>query len=200
MLAVAATIAALLALIIGVLAVPLVVVVDAQRVERLNVQWRVRWLFGLVNVRSTKRLPASPAPTGANRKRRAQPSAKDRGRGSYVGLAVLTTRGFVRRAVQLAATLLQRVKIEHFHVDAAVGLEDPADTGILYGCLSPLLLVADARGLDVRYRPIFAERGVRGDCGVTLHVRPLSIVGTMVAFLLSPPVVRAMRAAWRARR
>jgi hypothetical protein len=199
MLAVAATTAALLALIIGALAVPLVVVVDAERLDRLNVQWRVRWLFGLINVRSTKGLPAAPAPTRVNRRRRAQPSAKDRGRGPYVGLAALTTRGFVRRVAQLAVTLLHRVKIERFHVDAAIGFEDPADTGILYGCLSPLLLLADARGLDVRYTPMFAEPSVRGDCGVTVHVRPLSIVGTMVAFLLSPSVVRAMRAAWRAR-
>ena len=57
-----------------------------------------------------------------------------------MGLAALTTRGFVRRVAQLAVTLLQQVKLERFHLDAAVGLEDPADTGILYGCLSPLLV------------------------------------------------------------
>jgi hypothetical protein len=198
MLAVTATIAALLALTIGVLAVPLMFVLDVERADRLNVRWRVRWLFGLVNVRSTKGLPESAAPARVGRQ--AQPSAKGRRRAPYVGLALLTTRGFVGRVVQLVVRLLQRVKLERFHVDAAVGLDDPVETGVVYGYLSPLLMLADARGLDVRCRPMFAERGLRGNCGVTLHVRPISIAGTVVAFLLSPSVVRAMRAAWRARR
>jgi hypothetical protein len=198
MLAIAATITALLALIVGVLAVPLVVVVDAERVDSLKVRWRVRWLFGLVNVRSSKGLPASPARTHV--KRQAHRARKDRGRGPHVGLAVLTTRGFVRRVARLVAVLLQRVKLERFHLEAAVGFEDPGSTGIVYGCLAPLLMLADARGLDVRCTPMFVECGVKGDCGLTIRVRPLSVFSTMVAFLASPPAVRAMAAAWRARR
>jgi hypothetical protein len=41
MLAAAATIAVLLALMVGLLAVPFVVVVDAERVERFYIRWRL---------------------------------------------------------------------------------------------------------------------------------------------------------------
>lgn len=198
MLATAATIAVLLALVVGLLAVPLVVVVDGERFDRLKVRWQVRWLFGLVNLGSTKRVPESPALPHVER--RTDAATRDRGRGRRVGLAVLSARGFVRRVVRFAMTLLRRTRLDRFHVDAAFGFEDPAATGIVYGCLSPLVMLVETRGLDVHYRPLFDESGLRGDCAVTIQIRPLAIVGTIVAFIVSPPVVRAIRAAWRARR
>ena len=49
MLAVAA--AGLVALF-GVLAVPVVFVIDAERAATLKTTWRVRWLYGLVDIES----------------------------------------------------------------------------------------------------------------------------------------------------
>jgi hypothetical protein len=116
-----------------------------------------------------------------------------------MALAAMKTRGLVRRVAQFATTLRRQVKLERLHVDGAFGLGDPADTGLVYGLLSPLLWLADARGLDIRCSPLFLECDLRGVLGVTIHVRPLSVVSTMTAFLVSPPVVRAVGAAWRAR-
>lgn len=198
MFAVAITIAALLALIVGVLAVPVVVVIDIERGETSNAQWQVSWFFGLLNIRSTKeQSAASPAPEPVER--RARVAAKRRKGGRRVGLAAWNTRGFVRRVAQLAMDLFRQAKFERLHVDATFGFENPADTGFVYGCLSPVLVLAGARGLDIRCAPTFLDFGVRGSLGATIHVRPLSIVGTMTAFLVSPPVVRTVWAVWRTR-
>jgi hypothetical protein len=117
-----------------------------------------------------------------------------------MAIAVLRTHGLLRRVGRLAVALGRQVKLEQFHLRTAFGFDDPADTGIVYGCLSPWLVMASLRGWNVECRPMFLESGLRGTAGGTVQVRPLSVAGALVAFLLSPPVVRAARSAWRARK
>ena len=202
MLALAVVITALLAVLVALLAVPVVLTVDAERVDKLKAAWRVRWLFGLVDIRSSGGPPAPTAqkrsdpsiPVGASRR------PDERGPRLRMGVAVLRTRGLFRRVVRFASGLLRQVTLERFRLRAEFGFDNPADTGVLYGMLSPLLVMADARGLDVHCRPMFLESGVKGAFGATVHVRPLSAVATVAAFLLSPPVLRAAGSAWRARK
>ena len=79
------------------------------------------------------------------------------------------------------------------------GLDDPADTGIVYGFLTPLLAMARTRGLDVDCRPMFLDRGWNATVKATLRVRPVSVLAACVAFLVSPPVIRALGVAWKGR-
>jgi hypothetical protein len=195
--AVIVTGAGLLAVIAGLLAVPVEVVIDAERGEGLSVRWQVTWLFGLLRLASTK--ASTPFSLPQPVKGRARSSRKGRNTGDRAGLAALRARGFVRLVVRLVMALIRQVKLERFHAEAAFGFENPADTGFVYGCLSPALMAAGTRGLDLRCTPMFWERGVRGSLGITTQVRPLFIMGTVVVFLVSPPVFRAARAAWRAR-
>ena len=114
-------------------------------------------------------------------------------------IAALRTRGMPGRAGRLALALFQQAKVEEFRVRAAFGCDDPADTGVVYGLLSPLLMIATARGLNLECRPMFEDSGIRGAVSATVHVRPLSVVGALGAFVFSPSVLRAAWAAWRAR-
>ena len=117
-----------------------------------------------------------------------------------MGIAALRTRGVPRRVGRLALALLRQAKLEVFHVRTAFGFDNPADTGVVYGLLSPLLLIATARGLNLECRPMFEESGLRGAVSATVRVRPLSVAGALSAFLFSPSVIRAAGAAWRARK
>lgn len=117
-----------------------------------------------------------------------------------MGIAALRTRGLPGRVGRLGVTLLRQAKLEEFRVRTAFGFDNPADTGIVYGLLSPWLMVAAARGLHLECRPMFEESGLRGAIIARVHVRPLSVVGALTAFLASPSVIRAARAAWRARK
>ena len=110
----------------------------------------------------------------------------------------LTTAGLVALVVALLAVPVVLV-FEAERGDTFFGLDNPADTGMAYGFLAPLLVMAEARGLNIECRPMFLESGLRGTCNVMLHVRPLSVVGAVMAFLASPAVIRAAAAAWRAR-
>jgi hypothetical protein len=195
MFALVAALAALVALIVAMLAVPLVLFIEAERTDKLKVRWRLFWLFGLVKPRSRNR-SASSAPERADAGPADTPK-KRRARGRRMAVAVLRTRGLFERVVRLALALLRGVKLERLQLETMFGFENPADTGFVYGCLSPVLVMADLRGLNIRCRPMFLESGVRGALRATIRVRPLLLVGPMVAFLASPPVFRAARAAWR---
>ena len=117
-----------------------------------------------------------------------------------MGIAILRTRGLPVRVGRLAVALLRRAKLEEFQVRTAFGFDSPADTGMVYGLLSPMLMMATARGLNLECRPMFGEAGLRGAIRATVQVRPLSVVGAVAAFVSSPSVIRAAVAAWRVRK
>ena len=198
MLALAAALAAPIALMAAMLAVPLVLFIEAERTDKLRVRWRLSWLFGLVERRS--RSGSAPSAPGRAHARPADAPKKRKRRWRRIAVVVLRTRGLLARVVRLALALLRRVTLERLQLDTVFGFENPADTGFVYGCLSPVLVMAEVRGLDIRCRPMFLEPGVRGAFRATIRVRPLLVVGPIVAFLVSPPAFRAARVAWRTRK
>ena len=196
MLAVAA--AGLVALF-GVLVVPVVFVIDAERAATVKTTWRVRWLYGLVNVESTRRRPPPSSPEHTRAHEPTPASPPKRMRRSRMVIAVLRTRGLPGRFGRLVLAFGRRVRFEDVALRVNFGFDDPADTGIVYGLLSPWLVMATMRGWNVGCWPMFLETGVTGKLQGTIRVRPLAVLGTIIAFLLSPPVLRAIRSAWRAR-
>jgi hypothetical protein len=199
MAAIALTMAGLLALVVALLAVPVVLAFEAEGGDTVKARWRVRWLFGVVDIRSTRSRRRPPSSDRGDVAKPASTPARARWNRVQMAMAVLRSRGLLRRVQQLASLLFRRVRLQAFDLHTVFGLDNPADTGMAYGFLTPLLVMAEARGLNIECRPMFLESGLRGTCHVTLHVRPLSIVGAVMAFLASPAVIRAAVAAWRAR-
>jgi hypothetical protein len=184
--------AAVAAVLVLLLAVPLDLAVTARRRERLETRVRVRWLWG--------RIPL-PAPKGGARKPRRKKPKKPRAKRSSGrrALAVLRARGFARRALRLPRDLLCRVHIRAFDIDLRLGLDDPADTGRLWGLVGPaaamLALPAPAR---VAVTPEFAEPVVHLDARADLRVVPGALLLVLLAFALSPATLRALVAGIRA--
>ncbi len=188
--------AAIPLLLVVVLAMPASVAVRVERAEQTRVRWRIRGLLGLLDVeprgrrRRREQSPRAPAP------RREAPRRSTR---ALQALAAVRTPGFLRRAARLLADVAQRVRWEEASLRARFGLDDPADTGCVYGALAPLLVAAHGRGWDVACRPDFDEPCLEGSAAVTLRVRPISVIAAFGAFFCSPPVLRAM-GAWRSAR
>ncbi len=200
MFAVAVTIAVLCGFLAVLLAVPVMLAIDAERVEALKASWHIRWLFGLVDIRLPRERSSPPAPERSDVAGRPSKSAGNRRRKARIALAVLRTRGLARRVTRVSSDLFRRVTLEEFRLQTAFGFDNPADTGIVYGVLSPLIVLAEQRGWDIECRPMFLESGLRGVLRATIHIRPLAVAGTLFAFLLSRPVRRALKSAWQARR
>lgn len=190
-------VAVIAAAIVILLAIPVRLSVRVEQTDHTRAEWRLRWLFGAVDVRlggrqsrdglETPEEPDQPKTPKSTRRPR-------RRRGSV--LAVLRTPGFVQRVFRLVPDLIGRLRWEHVSLDATFGFEDPADTGQLYGALSPILVASRAQGWPIVCRPAFDRAGLEGTCAAAVRVRPLAVVWVAVRFALSLEVWRAVRA-WR---
>ena len=192
--------------VVAVLAIPVSLVVDIERTARLRSRLRVNWLFGLVDVELGRGQPrgappARPATKAHQPRRAASHSARPRlGRGPAIALALVRTEGLAGRILRLFRDLAPRFSFQAVYLRVDFGLDDPADTGRLYGTLAPFLVAATSSGFDVRCRPDFQDAGLRGSCGGQIQARPISLLSVVVSFLCSPPMLRAIRAVWAARR
>ena len=201
MVTVAAVALGLLALVAGLLAVP--VEVQVTRPGRgLPTSVRVGWAGGRV---SRTFAPGAEAPAAEETSEEEQDTEGEedeeerpgrRGAGPARAMAALRTPGLPAAAGRLLARLAGAVRLRR--ASAAVRLADPADTGRLWGLVGPgaAALPPEWRS-RIHLRPDFSP-GVGEVTGrLTARVVPLRLVAAVAAFALSPP---ALRAGWRAAR
>ena len=189
----------LLALALGALAVPVDLEV-ARPGGGLPTSVRVGWLGGRV---AWEPVPGTEQPAEADEEEPAPPEAGEeeepsgrRGPGVRRALAALRTPGLAPAAGRTLARLGAAVRLRR--ATATVRLPDPADTGRLWGLVGPgaAALPADWRTrLDLR--PDFSPGEPEVTGRLTARLVPLRLVASVVAFVLSPAVLRA---GWRAAR
>lgn len=193
--AVLAFVAGALALIVLLLAVPIDVAFRVKGIEAFEGQLSIRWLFGLVRYRlrvpdqHRKKSPQGPT-SGGRAARRKRKAAGDRG---HV-LAVLRQAAFRRRVLRFVADLLRAAHLRELALRLRLGLGDPADTGRLWALVGPLGAAAQSlRGADVSIEPEFIDPVLEFDARGRSLLVPLQILALAVAFVLSPPALRAWR-------
>lgn len=89
-----------------------------------------------------------------------------------------------------ALTLLRRVlhafHVDRLHVDAEVGLGDPAETGRVFGQLCPVIYGVGPYGatdrLGVNLRPNFDDACFHGSAEAALRVTPIAVIWPLMAF------------------
>ena len=188
----------LVALPIGLvllLAVPLEVAFRLDRVEALEGQVSLRWLFGLVRVRLAvprgRRKPTTPAAEPRTPRERRRRKA---GAGASRGLAVLRQAAFRRRVHRLLASLVRAIHVRQLRLLVRLGLGDPADTGCLWALVGPLgAAVGSLRGAEVRIEPEFIDPVLELHSRGRVRVVPLRILALASGFALSPASIRAWR-------
>lgn len=188
--------ASLLALLIALLAVPIEFLFKIERIKPIYGQVNVRWLFGLV--RFSIDIPGTPLPnkTKAKRKPAAGKQADTRKAkpASANFFAVLKQSTFRRRLFQFIKDLLRATHLHELTLLCRIGLGDPADTGQLWAVLGPIAaLSANMRGAAVRIEPAFMEQIFEVQSHGRFRLIPLEFIALTIAFVLSPPSLRAWR-------
>lgn len=171
--------AACLMLLALALATPIVFLFDASFGARMRGRLRIRPLGGLIPAipvfDSTK--PAPPPGTRPEKKRR--PRKRRHGRRPRPRMLAALP--------DLIGDLLATVHVEDLSLDLDVGTGDPADTGLLYGRLTPVLYGAWPRTAGhVEIRPDFTCARLDGTAAARVRFTPAAVL---------PP---ALRFAWAA--
>lgn len=96
-------------------------------------------------------------------------------------------RAALRLLLDLARRLVAATRIEVLRLHARVGLDDPADTGVLCGSLAPLSawLSARARGA-FSFEPEFTRSCLEVDASGRVVIVPARFVLAVAGFLLVP--------------
>ena len=85
--------------------------------------------------------------------------------------------------VRLARDILDRIKIERLDLDMRFGLEDPAETGHLFGLLAPAVYgVSGAERVSLHVEPVFDRAVLAGRSEAVVSVVPMRLVAPVVRF------------------
>jgi len=190
-------VAGLFGLVVVLLAVPVAVAFQFHGVEAFTGQVTIRWLFGLVRFRIAvpdvsksrprKKKKIETHATGPNAK------ARKRRAGANV-LSVLRQSAFRARVLRFVRDFLRAAHLHQLYLQMRVGLGDPADTGRLWALVGPLSAAAgNLRAMEIRIEPEFIEPVFDIEMRGQFRLIPLQFLALAIAFVLSPPSIRAWR-------
>ena len=185
-------IAGLLACGVAVLCIPVDMALELELRRGMRAKVRAGWLFGLVR-REIRPRPGRPAEM-AKKRVVIRPF-----------LAFIRTAGMPRRLLKLGRQVLRRLHMRRLEGDVRVGLEDPADTGMVCAFAWPALACLNAlRPHSIRLEPCFTEPVLEARLRGTMRVYPIEMAGLLLSFVVSPVFLRAIWSAaaahWRKRR
>ena len=164
-----------------ILSIPIEMAFDT---SRPGAKARVGWAFGLLweDVGGGKKKPKRP-----KKKKKRSPGAK-------AFLDFLGTRGSVSGLLKLARRIIGGIRVKQMDAHFRMGLDDPADTGMLYSVMLPILIPLNYIGSsNVRMALCFEEEVL--DFTGQGHVRivPAQMIWAVLLFGLSPAGLRVIR-------
>ena len=184
-----AVLASLAVVFIVVLCVPLDVIFHLDVYGRPKFRMRLAWFFGLVSreVRQGEKKPEQEETI--KRKRKTGPKIGNT-------LRVLRTKGLAGKLISLVKNIFNRLKIRNLVADFEIGLDSPADTGLLFAVINPATHFSSPSSFcEVKLRPSFADEAViEGYLFGTLRVHPIQFVIPFAEFVFSLPALRAVKA------
>ena len=179
----------LFALLILLLAPPVVVRYEVNRVECTDGYVALQCWFGLV--RFQRSLGGAKDASGRRPKSPPKRASKGGKRRSRPFFNMLKNAAFRSRVWRFAKDLLRALHANGVYLRARIGMEDPSDTGMLWAWAGPLAGIARSLSFaDIDVAPDFLESGVTFQSGGRLRLFPLQIITLCTGFLLSPVTLR----------
>ena len=126
-------------------------------------------------------------------------SSKRRGRRIKPTLAVFESEGFGQRLLRFVKELFSCINISQTYARVWFGLHDPADTGRLYGILSPLIVSCFVfPKVDLKISPQFDEPMFETRFHTRVDLVPIKLLWVVLRFVVSKESLRAINAARKA--
>lgn len=155
---------------------------------------RLRWAFGFIDVPLQKKKPLT-----TRRKSPPKPQRKKQRRSRFKPSRLLANPAFWERTKRLLGRLMRAVHWHAFRLHARFGLDDPADTGRVFGAVGALAAVLVPSRADVTIDPVFEGPALTLQSEGEIRFVPLRVIGILLGFGLSPATWRVLWPAWRKR-
>ena len=163
-----------------VLSIPIEMAFDT---SRPGAKARVGWAFGLLW-----------KDVGGEKKKPKKPKKKKKRSGVKAFLDFLATIGSVSGLLKLARRMIGGIRVKQLDAHLRMGLDDPADTGMLYSVLWPILIPLNYIGSSNVRMDLSFEEAILDFTGQG-HVRvvPAQMLWAVLLFGLSPAGLRVIR-------
>jgi len=189
---VVATLASLAVVIIFVLCIPLNAVLHIDVYGRPKFQMRLVWFFGLVSKEITK---AKKKPEEKERVAEGKRKPGKRKIKARTIFKILRTKGLLEQLKRLLRDVLRHLKIRDLRVDFRVGLDDPADTALLFALIGPATsFLGSSRVHEIRVQPSFEDEAVfEGYLSGALRLVPIQLGIPFLRFVFSLATLRVVK-------
>jgi hypothetical protein len=183
-----------LVMVVVLLAIPIEVNFDINRIEKIHGHVNLRWLFGLARFRIA--IPTPPKKPKLKRNAVAAKAAAGHKQKSapLKIFSALKQPAFRRRTYRFIKSLLRATHSHNLQLRIRIGLGDPADTGQLWALLGPVsAIAANLHHANVLIEPEFINTTIEFRSQGEFRLVPLEVILLVVAFMLSPPSLKAWR-------
>lgn len=183
--------AGLAGLITLALCIPVDAVLSLDSSERPKFRLRLVWLFGLLSKElKGKREKAEKKESPAKEKPK-----KRRGVPFPTLIKILRTKGLFKQTKGLLKSILSQLKLRELMVNLRLGLDDPADAGLLFaviGSTEPFLKFPPR--YEVKVEPFFSDEFFfEGYLKGALRVQPIKVTGAVLRFVCSRAMLRVLK-------
>jgi len=179
--------------LIILLIVPIDLIFNISKRDNIESRVRIGWLFGLIgkDIRSKKKQAKVKVKKKKKKKRSVKPL-----------LAIVRTRGFLKRLLLFIKDIIRRIEIRNTYVHLTLGLADPADTGFLFAAVTPLLTFAGVQkpNIGINIQPDFDQEKLWGYAKGNLRLYPIRFIKPLLLFIFSLTTLRVIKAVITARR
>ena len=181
---VVATLASLAVVIVFVLCIPLDAVLHIDIHGRPKFQIRLAWLFGLVSKEITR----------AKKKKPKEKKRKGRIKARTI-FKILRTRGLLGQLRRLLWDIFRQLHIRDLRVNFRVGLDDPADTALLFALIGPAtFFLGSSRVHEIRIEPSFEDEVVfEGYLHGAVRLVPIQLATPILRFVFSLATIRTVK-------
>ena len=179
--------ASLAVAIILVLFIPLDTVLYVDVYGRPKFQIKLAWFFGLLNKAVT---------TGKEKSGKEKQAAEGKRKTSIKTVfQILRTRGLLKQLKRLLKDIFKGLEVRDLRVNFRIGLDDPADTGLLFALIGPAtFFLGSSRVHEIKVEPPFEDRVVfEGYLSGALRLTPIRMVVPLLRFAFSPPAIRIFK-------
>ncbi|UCG55182.1 MAG: DUF2953 domain-containing protein [Dehalococcoidia bacterium] len=150
---------------------------------RISFQSKLVWFFGLLSKTIGKK---------EKKKKVKQRKVKDRKSGVNRALFFLRTKGLLKQVKVLIKDIFSSLNIRRLKVNLIIGLDNPADTGLLFAYIGPASVFFNpSKKFSIRIEPSFDDEAIlKGYIHAVIRLIPIRVVIPLLKFIFSPPLFR----------